>query len=115
MSGTRGTAFVGRTDERHALDGVLSSVRGGESRVLVIRGEAGIGKSALLRYAARQASGFRIAELAGVEAEMELPFAGIYQLCATMLDRVDALPSPQRDALNVSLGLTAGSVPDRGA
>jgi DNA-binding CsgD family transcriptional regulator len=113
MSGTRGTAFVGRTDERHALDGVLASVRGGESEVLVIRGEAGIGKSALLRYAARQASGFRIAELAGVEAEMELPFAGIYQLCATMLDRVDALPSPQRDALNVSLGLTAGSVPDR--
>ena len=113
MSGTRGTAFVGRTDERAALDGVLARVRGGESAVLVIRGEAGIGKSALLRYAARQASGFRIAELAGVEAEMELPFAGIYQLCSTMFDRVDALPTPQRDALKVSLALTAGVVPDR--
>src|SRR4026207_1176394 len=113
MSATRGSAFVGRADERGALDGLLASVRSGESKVLVIRGEPGIGKSALLRYAARQASGFRIAELAGVEAGMELPYARIYQMCATMLDRVDALPAPQRDALNVSLGLTAGTVPDR--
>ena len=113
MFAARGTAFVGRTGERDALDGLLARVRGGQSEVLVIRGEAGIGKSALLRYAARQASGFRIVELAGVEGEMELPFAGIHQLCATMLDRVDALPAPQRDALNVSLGLTAGVVPDR--
>ncbi len=106
-------AFVGRTSEREVLDRMLSSVRGAESEVLVIRGEAGIGKTALLRYAARQTSGFRVVELTGVEAEMELPFAGIHQLCATMLDRLDALPAPQRDALSVALGLAAGEVPER--
>jgi DNA-binding CsgD family transcriptional regulator len=113
MSTIRGPAFVGRNIERDALDGLLARVREGESEVLVIRGEAGIGKTALLRYAARQASGFRLAELSGVEAEMELPFAGIHQLCATMLDQLDALPVPQRDALSVALGLAAGEVPDR--
>jgi DNA-binding CsgD family transcriptional regulator len=113
MSATRGQAFVGRTSERAMLDGLLARVRRGDSRVLVIRGEAGIGKTALLRHAARQASGFRVAEVTGVQAEMELPFAGIHQLCATMLDRLDALPAPQRDALSVALGLAAGEVPDR--
>jgi DNA-binding CsgD family transcriptional regulator len=113
MSAIRGQAFVGRTSERAVLDGLLTRVRGGESAVLVIRGEAGIGKSAVLRYAARQASGYRVAELTGVEAEMELPFAAIHQLSATMLDRLDALPAPQRDALSVALGLAAGEVPDR--
>jgi DNA-binding CsgD family transcriptional regulator len=109
---TGGPGFVGRTSERDALDGLLAKVRGGESDVLVIRGEAGIGKTALLRYTARQASGFRVVQLTGVEAEMELPFAGIHQLCATMLDRLDALPAPQRDALCVALGLAVGEVPD---
>jgi DNA-binding CsgD family transcriptional regulator len=104
---------VGRASERDALDGLLAKVRAGESDVLVLRGEAGIGKSALLRYAARQASGFRLEQLTCVEAEMELPFAGIHQLCATMLDRLDALPEPQRDALCVALGLASGEVPDR--
>ena len=109
----RGPGFVGRTSEREELDGLLARVRGGESGVLVIRGEAGIGKSALLRYAARQASGFRLAELTAVEAEMELPFAGIHQLCAIMLDRLDAVPVPQQDALSVALGLATGEVPER--
>jgi DNA-binding CsgD family transcriptional regulator len=113
MSATRGPAFVGRTTERDVLDGLLARVRAGESEALVIRGEAGVGKTALLRYAARQASGFRVAELSGVEAEMELPFAGIHQLCASMLDRIDALPVPQRGALSVALGLAAGEVPER--
>ena len=108
-----GPGFVGRSSESGLLDGLLARVRGGESEVLVIRGEAGIGKTALLRYAARQASGYRVAELTGVEAEMELPFAGIHQLCGTMLDRLDALPAPQRDALSVALGLAVGEVPDR--
>jgi DNA-binding CsgD family transcriptional regulator len=112
MSATRASAFVGRTSERDVLDGLLARVRGGASEVLVIRGVAGIGKTALLRYAARQASGFRVAEVTGVEAEMELPFAGTHQLCATLLDRLDALPAPQRDALSVALGLAAGEVPD---
>ena len=113
MARIRGPAFIGRTSERELLDGLLARVRGGESEVLVIRGEAGVGKTALLRYAARQASGFRVAELTGVEAEMELPFAGIHQLCGSMLDWLDALPAPQRDALSVALGRAAGEVPDR--
>ncbi len=108
-----GPGFVGRTSEREGLDGLLARVREGESEVLVIRGEAGIGKTALLRYVARQASGFRVAELTGVEAEMELPFAGIHQLCAPMFGRLDALPPPQRSALSVALGLAAGEAPDR--
>ena len=95
------------------LDGLLARVREGESAVLVIRGEPGIGKTALLRYAARQATGFRVAQVTGVEAEMELPFAGIHQLCGPMLDQLDALPHPQQDALNVALGLASGDVPDR--
>ena len=78
--------------------------RGG-SAVLVLRGEAGIGKTALLGHVARQASGFRVVQVAGVEAEMELPYAGLHQLCTRMLDRLDALPTPQRDALSVALGL----------
>jgi DNA-binding CsgD family transcriptional regulator len=113
MSATVAPAFVGRTTERELLDGLLTRVRGGESEVLVIRGEPGIGKTALLRYAARQASGFRMAEVTGVEAEMELPFAGTHQLCATMLDRLDGLPTPQREGLSVALGLAVGDVPDR--
>ena len=117
MVATRGPGFVGRSAERALLDGLLARVRAGESEALVIRGEAGVGKTALLRYAARQASGFRVAQLTGVEAEMELPFAGIHQLCAAMPDRLDALPAPQRDALSVALGLVgrggAGPVPRR--
>ena len=76
-----------------------SRSREGQSAVLVLRGEAGIGKTALLEYVAEQASGFRVARVAGVEAEMELAFAGLHQLCAPLLDRLDALPAPQRDAL----------------
>src|ERR1700761_6303153 len=113
MSAIRARAFVGRTGERDVLDGLLTRVRRGESDALVIRGEAGIGKTALLRYAARQASGFRVAEVTGVEAKMELPFAGTHQLCAPMLDRLHALPTPQREALSVALGLTAGEAPER--
>ena len=113
MSTVGGPGFVGRTREREVLDALLAKVRAGESQVLVIRGDAGIGKTALLRHTARQASGFRLAPLTGVEAEMELPFAGVHQLCATMLDRLDGLPAPQRDALSVALGLTTGEVPER--
>jgi DNA-binding CsgD family transcriptional regulator len=80
---------------------------------LVVRGEAGVGKSALLRAVAPQASGFRVAKIAGVESEMELPFAGLHQLCAPMLDRLDGLPPPQQRALRVALGLASGDPPDR--
>ena len=103
----------GRRSEREALEGLLATVRGGQSRALVICGEAGIGKSALLESAIGSASGFRLARAVGVESEMELPFAALQQLCAPMLDRLDRLPAPQQDALGVAFGLRAGDAPDR--
>ena len=102
----------GRDEERQLLDRLVNDVRDGRSAVVVIRGEAGVGKTALLHYCAGQASGFRIAQIAGVEAEMELPFAGVHQLCAPMLGRLDDLPEPQRDALCVAFGLSSGDAPD---
>src|SRR3954471_2593658 len=105
--------LLGRASEREVLDRLLANVRGGQSGILVIRGEAGIGKTALLRYAADHAPGFGAVQVAGAQAEIELPFAGIQQLCTPVLDRLDALPRPQRDALNVALGLASGDVPDR--
>src|SRR3954462_4603516 len=109
----RRPVLVGRTGERQALDRLLENVRGGQSAVLVVRGEAGVGKTALLHYCARRAAGSRRAQTAGVEAEMDLPFAGLHQLCAPMLGRLDALPPPQREALSIALGLSAGAAPDR--
>ncbi len=96
MATTLASGFLDRTGERKVLDGLLADAREGQSAVLVMRGEAGIGKTALLRHVARHASGFRVAQVAGVEAEMELPFSGIHQLCAPVLDHLDALPSPSR-------------------
>src|SRR3954452_12229857 len=113
MPVTRGLGFLGRTSERQRLDGMLAHARDGQSAVLVIRGPPGIGKTALLRYAARQASGLRIAEVDGVQAEMELPFAGIHRLCGPMCDRLDVLAPPQRNALSVALGLSPGEPPGR--
>jgi DNA-binding CsgD family transcriptional regulator len=113
MAAPRRPDLLGRTSERELLDQLLADVRGGQSAVLVIRGEAGIGKTALLRYLDRQASGFRVATIGGVEAEMELPFAAVHQLCAPMLTRLSALPEPQRNALSVALGLSSGDAPDR--
>ena len=113
MTVQRPPAFLGRSGEREVLDRLLETARGGQSAVLVIRGEAGIGKTALVRYAARRASGFRVGQIAGVEAEMELPFAGLHRLCAPMLAQLDALPDPQQSALRVSFGLLSGDVPDR--
>jgi ABC-type nitrate/sulfonate/bicarbonate transport system ATPase subunit len=88
MAAHRAPGFLGRTREGEVLDQLLANVRQGHSAVLVVRGEAGIGKTALLRHAARRASDFRIAQVAGVEAEMELPFAGVHQLCAPMFARL---------------------------
>src|SRR3954470_16661908 len=113
MSAHRPPVLLGRAEERHRLDGLLENVRGGQSGVLVLRGEAGVGKTALLHHCARQAAGFRVAKLAGVESEMELAFAGLHQLCAPMLGRLDALPAPQQQALRVALGLSSGDPPER--
>src|SRR5882762_5875761 len=103
----------GRSSERELLDRLRENVRDGQSAVLVIRGEAGIGKTALLQLCATQASGFRVARIAGVESEMELPFAGLHQLCAPMLGQLAVLPEPQQMALRVALGLESGDSPDR--
>src|SRR3954447_8138727 len=105
--------LLGRRSECETLDRLVATVRGGESAVLVVRGEAGVGKSALLAYLIERASGCRIARAAGVESEMELPFAGLHQLCGPMLDRLDRLPAPQRDALATAFGLSAGEPPNR--
>ncbi len=113
MAAQRLHAFRGRTSEREVLDRLLENVRQGQSGVLVIRGEAGVGKTSLLRYAARQASGFRVAQIAGIASEMELPYAGLHQLCVPMLGRIDALPEPQQGALSVAFGLSSGDAPDR--
>lgn len=107
------SALLGRHDERGVLDTLLTNVRAGQSRVLVLRGGTGVGKSALLDYVAEQATGCRVARAAGVEAEVELAYAGVHQLCARMLDRVTRLPAPQRDALGTAFGLAAGASPDR--
>jgi hypothetical protein len=111
MAARRTPAFGGRARERQGIDALLDRVRGGESAVLVIRGEAGIGKTALLRYCARQAAGCRLAQVQGVESEMELPLAALHQLCTPMLTSLDALPKPQQRALRVTFGLAAEPAP----
>jgi DNA-binding CsgD family transcriptional regulator len=103
----------GRRSERGVLDRLIEAVRSGESRALVVRGEPGVGKTALLDYVVEQASGCRVVRAAGVQSEMELAFAGLHQLLAPMLDRLERLPVPQRDALRTAFGLSGGSAPDR--
>jgi hypothetical protein len=113
MAVQRLPGFLGRTSELEVLDRLLASVRAGQSGALVIRGESGVGKTALLRFVAGQVAGFRLAEIAGIQAEMELPFAGLHQLCVQMPDQVDTLPPPQRHALLVAFGAASGDAPDR--
>src|SRR5690242_11890860 len=103
----------GRRVEREVLDRLLEAVRGGQSRVLVVSGEPGVGKTALLHSAIESAPGIRVARAVGVESEMELAFAALQQLCAPLLDRLDRLPAPQQEALGVAFGLRAGNAPDR--
>ncbi|HET6951792.1 MAG TPA: AAA family ATPase [Acidimicrobiales bacterium] len=114
MSKSRaGPGLRGRRLERAALDRLLDEVRAGQSRVLVLRGEAGIGKTALLDYLQERASGCRVVRAAGVESEMEIAFAGLQQLCAPLLGSLGRLPGPQREALSTAFGLSAGEAPDR--
>jgi DNA-binding CsgD family transcriptional regulator len=103
----------GRRSECAALDRVLDGLRHGRSGVLVIRGEPGVGKSALIEYVSDAVADFRIARAVGVDSEMELAFAGLHQLCGPLLDRLDLLPAPQRDALATAFGLSAGRRQDR--
>ncbi len=113
MAPQRPPVFRGRTTERERLSRLLDRARGGESAALVVRGEAGIGKTALLDYCAGEASDFQVVRVAGVESEMELPFAGLHQLCAPMLAAVYLLPEPQQNALRVAFGLMSGDPADR--
>jgi DNA-binding CsgD family transcriptional regulator len=105
--------LTGRSSELSVLDRLIDVVRGGQSRVLVVSGEPGVGKTALLDYLAGRASGCRIERAAGVQSELELAFAGLHQLCAPMLNRLDRLPGPQQEALRTAFGLSAGPPPDR--
>ncbi len=102
-----GERLLGREREREVLDRLLDGVRGGRGGVLVVHGEAGVGKTALLEYAAHPGREFRIARTSGVEAEMELPFAAVQQLCSPLLELMERLPQPQHDALGVAFGLIA--------
>jgi DNA-binding CsgD family transcriptional regulator len=105
--------LIDRDAERVTLDQFVAAVRAGQSRALVVSGEAGVGKSALLDYLAGHASDCRLARIAGVQSEMELPFAGLHQLCAPMLDSLQHLPPPQRDAVRTAFGMSSGPAPDR--
>ena len=105
--------LLGRRGECEALDLLLADAAAGRSRVSVLRGEAGVGKSALLGYLSGRVAGWHVARAAGVESEMELAYAGLHQLCAPLLDHLGRLPVPQRDALATVFGRSAGPAPDR--
>src|SRR5918996_2175528 len=107
------TRLWGREPECTLLDELVAAIRRGESRSLVLRGEAGIGKTALLEYLIESASDLTVVRAVGVESDMELAYASLHQLCAPLLDRLERLPAPQRHAMEVVFGLSAGEVPDR--
>ncbi|RSM58332.1 LuxR family transcriptional regulator [Actinoplanes sp. ATCC 53533] len=103
----------GRRSECQTLERLVAHAKAGRSQVLVLRGEPGVGKSALLEHVVERAAGCRVLRAAGVESEMELAYAGLHQLCVPLMGFLDRLPGPQRDALAIAFGLRAGSVPDR--
>jgi DNA-binding CsgD family transcriptional regulator len=105
--------LTGRRSERDVLDRLVEALGAGESRALVLRGEPGVGKTALLEYVVEHATGFRVVRTASVQSEMELAYAGLHQLLASMLDRIDDLPAPQSEALRTVFGLASGRAPDR--
>lgn len=105
--------LLGRRTEGETLDKLLTQAKAGSGQVLVLRGEAGIGKTALLDHVSSRASGFRVARAAGVESESAFPYAGLHQLCVPFLDRLDRLPAPQREALGTAFGMASGPRPTR--
>ncbi|WP_307848606.1 ATP-binding protein, partial [Microbispora oryzae] len=105
--------LLGRVAECALLDQMIAAVRMGESRVLVVHGAPGVGKSALLEYVESSATGMRVLRAAGVESEMELAFATLHQLCMPLLDRLKGLPLPQREALETVFGMRGGTPPQR--
>jgi hypothetical protein len=111
--GGRPVVFVGRSEESAAVERLLTAARDGAGGALVLRGEAGAGKTALLRRAEQAADGMRIVRVAGVRPETELSFAAVHQLLVPFLDSVRGLPGPQREALSSAFGLAAGPPPDQ--
>src|SRR5487761_691088 len=111
--GPRPRELAGRRAECGVLDGLLVAVRAEESRVLVVHGEPGVGKTELLEYLAVQAAGFRVLRAAGGQSEMEMAYAGLHLLCAPLLGRLDELPGPQAGALRTAFGMSDGPAPDR--
>ncbi|GGU24070.1 helix-turn-helix transcriptional regulator [Lentzea flava] len=105
--------LLGRRTEGETLDRLLTQAKSGAGQVLVLRGEAGIGKTALLDHVSARATGFRVTRAAGVEAESAFPYAGLHQLCVPFLDRLDKLPAPQREALGTAFGMASGPRPTR--
>jgi DNA-binding CsgD family transcriptional regulator len=108
-----GPTLLGRRSECEALDRLLADALAGRSGTIVLRGEPGIGKSALVRYLADRVADWRVATAVGVQSEMELAYSALHQLCAPMLEHLERLPVPQRDALSTVFGLSAGPAPDR--
>src|SRR4029077_3194408 len=106
LIGGRAVELRGRRGEHEALEQLIDAVRGGESRALGVRGEPGVGKTALLEYVVERASDCRLVRATGVQSEMELAFAGLHQLLAPMLDHLERLPAPQRDALRTAFGFS---------
>ena len=104
--------MLGRQRERDALARLLNAARGGDGGVLVVHGEPGVGKTALLDWTVEEGQQLRVLRTVGVEGEMELPFAALQQLCSPILDRSESLPEPQRDALRIAFGLSAGQAPN---
>src|ERR1700723_1892585 len=111
--GLRHDRLLGREREREAVERLLGAARGGHGGVLVVRGEPGVGKTALLEHAVRSAPEFHVARTAGVEAEMELPYAALQQMCSPHIELVEQLPEPQREALGVAFGLRTGAAPNQ--
>ena len=105
--------LLGRRAECEFLDAALADALDGRSRVVVLRGEAGAGKSAVLDFVVERSDGFPVATASGSKSEMELAYSGLHQLCAPMLDHLGQLPIPQRDALGTVFGLQPGATPDR--
>src|SRR3954454_3779902 len=112
LTGLPGGQLVGRQRERKVLDQLVTGARGGEGGVLVVHGEAGVGKTPLLKWVVDTSHEVRVVRTAGVEGEMELPFAALQQLCVPILEFMERLPQPQRDALAVAFGLAAGDAPN---
>jgi hypothetical protein len=103
--------LIDRLGERDSIDELLAGVRAGRAGVLVVLGEAGVGKTALVEQVIRSGSGFNVARALSTESETELAFAGLHQLCVPFLDRLDRLPAPQRDALEAAFGIVSGQAP----